>query len=51
MADLLQSLGPYALIGLIFTIVVMFSMKGEYILKQPIDVVRIAMPLLALLSS
>lgn len=38
-------LSPTAIIGLLFTIVVMFSMKGGYILNLPFDVVRVAMPL------
>ncbi len=40
-------LGPYALIGLLFTIVVMFSLKGDVILTLPIDVLRISVPLVA----
>ncbi|MFW9975425.1 MAG: ACR3 family arsenite efflux transporter [Candidatus Thorarchaeota archaeon] len=40
-------LGPYALIGLLFTIVVMFSLKGDTIIALPFDVLRIALPLLA----
>ncbi|GAA1913202.1 ACR3 family arsenite efflux transporter [Nocardioides hwasunensis] len=43
----LPRIGPWALIGLLFTIVVLFALQGEQVTSHPLDVARIALPLLA----
>jgi arsenite transporter len=43
----LPKVGPWALYGLLFTIVILFALQGDQIISRPIDVARIAMPLLA----
>jgi ACR3 family arsenite transporter len=43
----LPRIGPWALYGLLFTIVVLFALQGDQIISRPLDVARIALPLLA----
>ncbi|MEV7527659.1 ACR3 family arsenite efflux transporter [Agrococcus sediminis] len=42
----LPAVGPWALYGLLFTIVLLFALQGENVVQRPLDVARIALPLL-----
>ena len=44
--ELLARLGPFALYGLLYTIVILFALQGHTITSRPSDVARIALPLL-----
>ena len=46
-AKFLPKIGPWALYGLLFTIVILFALQGDQIISRPWDVARIALPLLA----
>lgn len=46
-SQVLPRIGPWGLYGLLFTIVVLFALQGNAITRQPVDVARIALPLLA----
>jgi arsenite transporter len=43
----LPRVGPWALYGLLFTVVILFALQGDQITSRPLDVARIALPLLA----
>ena len=45
-ANFLPKVGPFALYGLLFTIVMLFALQGQQVIDRPLDVVRIAVPLL-----
>jgi ACR3 family arsenite transporter len=46
----LPKIAPWALYGLLYTVVILFALQGETITAQPLDVARIALPLLAYFS-